>query len=41
VLERDGAKKIQRGRVDKVMAEKKNCKSDQDEEWNRNETSRD
>lgn len=41
VLERGEAKKIQYGRVDKVMAEEKDRNGDKDEEWNKNETSRD
>ena len=40
VLERDDAKEIQDGRVDKVMAEEKNRKGDENEEGNKSETSR-
>ncbi len=40
VLERDGAKEIQDGRVDKVMAEEKNRKGDENEEGNKNKASR-
>ena len=29
----DEPKEIQHGRIDKVMAEEKNCQGDEDEEW--------
>ena len=40
VLERDDAKEMQDGHVDKVMAEKKNRQGDKNEEGNKNKASR-
>jgi hypothetical protein len=40
VLNRDDAKEMQNGHIDKVMAEEKNRQGDENEEWNKDETSR-